>query len=104
MIFRLIALGAVAVLGSPALAEKPLPASVKIITADQANSCAFVDVVSDMKFALTSASKSARGALIGAMNKAAKKGANAAVLTSQTAHNNQHQVTLTAYKCEGVSS
>lgn len=86
---------------SPAYAkDKPLPDGIKIVPEAQVAQCTFVDIVSEMRWAvLKSANKSQRDALISALEKAKEKGANAAVMTSMTAHNNQHQVTLTAYKC-----
>jgi len=85
---------------SPAHAkEKPLPEGIAIVSEAQIGNCTFVDIVSAMRFAMTSASKTQRGALVAALEKAKEKGANSAVVTSMTAQNNQHQVTLTAYKC-----
>ena len=88
-----------AVPGTAVAKDKPLPTGIEVISAEQAKSCAFVDVVSAMRFAMISASKTSRDALIAALSKAKDKGANAAVITSVTAHNNQHQYTLTAYNC-----
>lgn len=80
-------------------ADKPLPQGIQIITADQAAKCQFIDTVSAMRFAMTSASKSSRAALTAALEKAKEKGANAAVILSATVNNNQHQFTLGAYRC-----
>lgn len=79
--------------------EKPLPEGIAIVPEAQIATCTFVDIVTAMRFAMTSASKTQRAALIVALEKAKEKGANAAVMTSMTVQNNQHQVTLTAYKC-----
>lgn len=79
--------------------EKPLPEGVKILSEAQVAQCSMIDIVTAMRFAMISASKTQRDALIAALEKAKGKGANAAVLTSITVQNNQHQVTLTAYNC-----
>ncbi|RXR27258.1 hypothetical protein [Sphingobium fluviale] len=81
-------------------AEKPLPDGIKIIAVDQASTCQFLDIVSAMKFAMVSASKTSRAALIAALEKAKAKGADSAVITATTVSNNQHQYTLNAYRCE----
>lgn len=97
-----LSLAAVCVVATSGVAfadDKPLPDGIRVINQDEAKACQFVDIVSAMKFAMISASGSQRAALIDALEKAKKKGANAAVVTEITAHNNQHQVTLTAYKC-----
>jgi hypothetical protein len=95
-----VLLGCVAILATPAVAkDKPLPEGIKIISEAQTAQCTMIDIVSAMRFALMSASGTERDALRAAMEKAKAKGANAAVMTSITAHNNQHQVTLTAYHC-----
>ena len=89
-----------AVFAAPAHAkEKTLPEGIRVVSEAQAAQCTMIDIVSAMRFAMISASKTQRDALITALEKAKAKGANAAVLTSITAHNNQHQVTLTAYRC-----
>ncbi|MCK8458695.1 hypothetical protein SPHN_18340 [Sphingomonas faeni] len=79
--------------------DKPLPSDISIITEDQAKSCKFVDIVSAMRFAMTSASKTSRAALIAALEKAKAAGANSAVMTGSTVDHNQHQITLSAYQC-----
>lgn len=96
---RYAALCAILISSVAIAGEKPLPAGIRIISQDDAKSCQFVDIVSAMKFAMLSASGTQRSAMIDALEKAKKKGANAAVITEITAHNNQHQVTLTAYTC-----
>ena len=89
-----------AVIAAPAAAkEKPLPEGIKVLPEAQVAQCTMIDIVSAMRFAMISASKTQRDALITALEKAKAKGANTAGLTSITAHNNQHQVTLTAYRC-----
>lgn len=99
---KVVAISALLILGcAPAYAkDKPLPDGIKIVSDAQITQCTFVDLVSEMRWAvLKSANKSQRDALISALEKAKEKGANAAVITSMTAQNNQHQVTLTAYTC-----
>jgi hypothetical protein len=81
--------------------DKPLPAGIEVITTAQAKDCKFIDVVSAMRFAMTNASKTSRAALIAALEKAKAAGADAAVITSSTVDHNQHQFTLSAYKCGG---
>lgn len=81
--------------------EKPLPEGIQIIPADQASKCTFIDVVTAMKFATVSASKTSRAALIAALEKAKAKGANSAVIMATSVNNNQHQYTLSAYRCDG---
>lgn len=99
---KCVAILALMGLGStPAYAkDKPLPDGIKIVPEAQIAHCTFVDLVSEMRWAvMKSANKTQRDALIAALEKAKEKGANAAVMTAMTAHNNQHQVTLTAYTC-----
>lgn len=80
--------------------DKPLPEGIKVITETEAKDCKFVDVVSAMRFAaLQSASKTNRMALIAALEKAIEAGGNAATILNTTVSNNQHQYTLTAYRC-----
>ena len=79
--------------------DKPLPDGIKVITETEAKECKFVDVVSAMRFAMTSASKTNRAALIAALEKAKEAGGNAAIITNSTVSNNQHQYMLTAYRC-----
>jgi len=87
-------------MSSPANAkDKPLPSGIEVITEAQAKNCKFVDVVSAMRFAMTSASKTSRAALIAALEKAKEAGGNAAVMTATTVDHNQHQITLSAYQC-----
>lgn len=96
----IFALGLSATLAVPATAkDKPLPQGIEVISEDRAKACTFVDIVTAMRFALLSASDTSRDALRVALEKAKSKGANAAVITSVNIHNNQHQYTLTAYKC-----
>jgi len=85
-------------------AEKPLPNGIRILTEGQASKCEFVDVVSAMRFAMLSASKTSRDALIAALEKAKAKGANGAVITSSTVDHNQHQYTLSAYRCSAAEA
>jgi hypothetical protein len=97
-------LSAAMLVASPAFAkDKPLPEGIKIVPEKGVSDCSFVDIVSAMRFAMLSASKTQRDALIAALEKAKEAGANTAVLTSMTAQNNQHQVTLTAYSCSDES-
>lgn len=79
--------------------DKPLPDGIAIISEAKASSCTFVDIVSAMRFAMTSASKTQRGALVAALEKAKLAGANSAVVSSMTVDHNQHQVTLKTYRC-----
>ena len=101
MRFMSLAVVAAVLVVTPAMAKdaKPLPSDIKVITEADAKSCQFVDVVSAMRFAAISASKTSRAALIAALEKAKAAGGNAAVITSTTVSNNQHQFTLTAYRC-----
>ena len=98
---RVLILVLAAAASSPVYAkDKPLPSGIKVVPEAQIAQCTFVDLVSEMRFAaFKTANKTQRDALISALEKAKAKGANAAVITSMTAHNNQHQVTLTAYQC-----
>lgn len=89
-----------AMLASPAFAEdKPLPDGIKIVPESAVATCTFVDMFSEMRFAMTSATKTQRKAMIAALEKAKKAGADTAVMSSTTAHNNQHQITVMGYKC-----
>jgi hypothetical protein len=104
LFFRKLANGFVGVCllvtaGTAYAGDKPLPDGIRVINQDEAKACQFVDIVSAMKFAMISASGTQRAALVDALEKAKKKGADAAVIMEMTVSNNQHQVTLTAYKC-----
>lgn len=93
---------AAVLLSGCATTDAPLPQSVAIISEAQAESqqCEFVDVVSAMRFAITAGpSATSRQALIAALEDAEQRGANAAVIASQTADNNQQSVNLRAYRC-----
>ena len=95
-----ISLLAMLLMSAPSYAkEAAMPDGIKVVTEAQIGRCNLVDIVSAMRFALVSASKTQKAALVAALEKAKAVGANAAVITSITADKNQHQVTLTAYSC-----
>lgn len=71
----------------------------RIVPQSEAAQCRFIDVVSEMRFATLRAGASARAAMTGAMARARDLGADVVVVAGVTAHNNQHQVNLLAYKC-----
>jgi hypothetical protein len=93
-----IAIAGLAVQPSIGLAKGDAP-SIPIVTADEVKGCQYLNVFTGSRRAMWSIANATRDATNVALERAAKAGANKAVLTNVNVANNIYSAVVTGYKC-----